>query len=143
MARLNSVTVITETATVSDSGTDDRIELVYCDDKETVRCVRLNRKSRDDHESGRIDVYGPLKITGVKDTTPRFVLRAKGNDAWLPERVVILGDNGGGSSLSTMIANVDWPRTAWLSTQSTDGDGKAKKSRYIEAGAPAAPEIFN
>ena len=91
-AQIDTLTIITRTATAIDAGTDQRTQLCLT----ATRCFTLDlQDDLDEHTPGVIDVYQSSGVRLPRSAVDRVglrVLNPTGNDPWAPSCVAVLFD---------------------------------------------------
>jgi hypothetical protein len=135
MSDLTRLFVIVTTAKRREANTDSRMRLVY--ENGLSQTFELGGQPHDEREIGRTDQYAfsfrpNVDIDNVRSDHFRIV--AAGDDAWLPSSIFVIGKSAT-SQFKVLVGRDNWPDDAWLSTQLSDGNGKAEKARLLDANA--------
>ena len=128
MAVLDTVYVIQETSTMTDSETDASFELLIpatgkVDPLDGFLRKKFPRQKHDNREKGRADYYEfDVKGLGVdhKQARGKFKIEIKGSDAWRPSSIWILGRLRNGQ-YRILGACPRWPSGSTFSTKASKG----------------------
>lgn len=96
-----------------------------CGDSQLRECS-MSIDKQNDRTRGQIDNYtvnvSSCSIMRSQVTPDRLFIRARSDDAWLPETMKVDMNVAGGSAPITLVDLPQWPSTKWFSTDVIDAD---------------------
>lgn len=139
MARLRFLWVIHTTANQSAADTNELFRLVLRDPLTPGETVILPFPGlpHNERELGRTDEY----VFDMQEADRRVDMDAlrpehigmtiRGGDAWLPRSVWVIGQDDD-NRRRLLVAQPDWPPQGWFSTQTSDANGQAQPTRFLD-----------
>ena len=131
--------VIHTTSSASNAQTDALFSLGIHESSGSNKKISIDFpvQSHNERERGRTDEYhfdvSKLGLNDIDALTASNVISMtiRSGDAWLPSAIWVIGlPSSGGAQL--LIGHPFWPARQWFSTETSDAEGQAKKTRFLD-----------